>query len=207
VGGVSLCPSCSEVYARKAAPAAKPSTKKEEAKPEGAAPDQTYNTPPWVVELVRVLGGGVIDLDPCSNGTSVVGARRTFDEASDGLSQSWATSRPGGLVYVNPPFNDIEPWVRKCAESAQEGALVVALLPLRTFTKWYQEIVWPSATYKVELAQRVAFSLRGQPQPGYREPCALFVWGTVPHALLAPLHAVGRLTDLELQRKHAARAA
>lgn len=54
----------------------------------------------------------------------------------DGLAQHW---RMGEVIWCNPPFSDIEPWVRKAAFAA---ATVVMLLPAnRTEQPWWQRYI------------------------------------------------------------------
>lgn len=49
-------------------------------------------------------------------------------------------------VWLNPPYGrGIEDWVRKCAVEAQSCKVVVALLPARTETDWFQRWVFPYA--------------------------------------------------------------
>lgn len=67
-----------------------------------------WGTPPHIVERVKAVFGGTIDLDPCWNEHSVVGP--TFAYAlpyHDGLAEPWLTSPIGTAihsVYVNPPY-------------------------------------------------------------------------------------------------------
>lgn len=56
-----------------------------------------------------------------------------YDREADGLAQEW-----GGTVWCNPPYGrQIGDWVRKAAEEAERGAVVVALVPARVDTKWW----------------------------------------------------------------------
>jgi len=56
----------------------------------------------------------------------------------DGLSYEWARNE---IVWCNPPFSDIAPWVQKAHESA---CTVVMLLPAnRTEQPWWQRYVEP----------------------------------------------------------------
>ena len=65
---------------------------------------------------------------------------RISDE--DGLTTSWQ----GRHVFLNPPYGrGIGAWVQKAAEESQGSALVVALLPVRTGTRWWREWVVPYA--------------------------------------------------------------
>ncbi len=60
-------------------------------------------------------------LDPCPLVYSV-----------DGLSMDWN----GHRVFLNPPYNNIKPWLDKAYIS---DCLCVALLPARTGTEWFHE--------------------------------------------------------------------
>ena len=63
---------------------------------------QDWNTPEWLVSLVK-QALGTIELDPCSNVGSVVGAQTTFAlPEHNGLKESWSNFK---TVYINPPFN------------------------------------------------------------------------------------------------------
>jgi len=78
------------------------------------------------------------DLDPCSDGTNAK-CERYFTEEDDGLAQSWS----GSVVFMNPPYGRaIGEWIRKAyEESITGGAVVVALIPSRTDTKYWHDYV------------------------------------------------------------------
>jgi phage N-6-adenine-methyltransferase len=58
---------------------------------------------------------------------------RFFSPCDDGLRQSWR-----GICWMNPPYGrEIRRWVEKAYQSAQQGAVVVCLLPARTDTHWW----------------------------------------------------------------------
>ena len=41
---------------------------------------------------------------------------------------------------MNPPYGrEIERWMKKAAQSARDGALVVCLVPARTDTRWWHK--------------------------------------------------------------------
>lgn len=64
-----------------------------------------------------------------------------YTPEDDGLKQAWK-----GVVWCNPPYGrQIGDWVRKAVQSALEGATVVMLLPARTDTKWFHELVYRRA--------------------------------------------------------------
>src|SRR4029077_12673434 len=62
-----------------------------------------------------------------------------FTEAEDGLTQPWV-----GVCWLNPPYGKaIGLWIAKAAQSAQEGATIVCLVPVRTDTRWWQRYCLP----------------------------------------------------------------
>lgn len=70
---------------------------------------------------------GVFDFDPCP-------LNATFD----GLLLSWK-----GRVFVNPPYSNIRAFIEKaCVELAKGNCKeVVILVPSRTDTKWFHDLV------------------------------------------------------------------
>jgi phage N-6-adenine-methyltransferase len=107
---------------------------------------------------------------------------RYYDRETDGLAQSWA----GEVVWCNPPYSDIAPWVRK-AWAEHQAATIVMLLPAnRTEQSWWQLMVEPfrdrpRSPLSVEfLPGRMRFLARGQTAigPNERPPfgCCLLIW-------------------------------
>lgn len=60
----------------------------------------------------------------------------------NGLLQNWGRE----IVFMNPPYSQVNDWMRKAYGSAQEGATVVCLVPSRTDTEW-----WHSYAMKGEI--------------------------------------------------------
>lgn len=80
-------------------------------------------------------------LDPCADEENHK-TGKYFTKKQNGLEQSWA----GETVFCNPPYGrNIDKWIRKCAEEAGKGAVVVMLIPARTDTKWFHELIFPYA--------------------------------------------------------------
>lgn len=65
---------------------------------------------------------------------------RHYDEADDALVQTWPK---GGWCWLNPPFGDIEPWVRKASIEAANGASTVVLVPASVGSNWWRHYVEP----------------------------------------------------------------
>lgn len=58
-----------------------------------------------------------------------------FTPQINGLLQKWK-----GVCWMNPPYGrEIDEWIQKAYESAQEGATVVCLIPSRTDTRWWHD--------------------------------------------------------------------
>lgn len=81
------------------------------------------------------------ELDPCATPENAK-CRRYYTKADDGLSQPWAPWR----TFVNPPFGrTLGLWVEKACRESQRGAIVVALLPARTDTRWFHNWCWQAS--------------------------------------------------------------
>lgn len=55
----------------------------------------------------------------------------------DGMVRPWH-----GKVFVNPPYRQVEAWVKRGSESAKAGATVVMLLIPSTDARWFGRYVW-----------------------------------------------------------------
>lgn len=61
---------------------------------------------------------------------------RFFTPEEDGLAQDWN----GAIVWCNPPYGrEVRKWVKKASET---NGTVVMLLPARTDTSWFHEIIY-----------------------------------------------------------------
>jgi hypothetical protein len=86
-----------------------------------------WATPKGVyAELDREFG---FDFDPCPLGGMQDGLATLF--------VPWSGKR----VFCNPPYDDI----RRFLERAHEAELAVFLIPARTDTRWFHEIVLPKS--------------------------------------------------------------
>lgn len=65
-----------------------------------------------------------------------------IDEAEDSLSVDWHKYLSARQwAWLNPPFADIAPWVRKCAEELVCGANIAVLVPASVCTNWWRDYV------------------------------------------------------------------
>ncbi len=98
----------------------------------GQAREQTVLTPEWLLSAL-----GPIEIDPCTTEENPTKARVYYTESSNGLAQSWNTN---GLVYVNPPYGQLQVWMEKCATETKTGTDIVALVPFRPQRQWFCDL-------------------------------------------------------------------
>ena len=53
----------------------------------------------------------------------------------DGLKIKWKNK-----TFVNPPYSNPLPWVKKAIEESKKGRLIVMLLKMDTSTRWFKEL-------------------------------------------------------------------
>ena len=112
------------------------------ASPHWATPKAIYD------ELDREFG---FDFDPCPLG----------ELESDGSSPLF-TSWTGKRVFCNPPYNKgITPFL----ERARDAQVAVFLLPARTDTKWFHNLVLPYAKEIRFIKGRLTFGEAENPAP------------------------------------------
>jgi len=117
-----------------------------------------WGTPPLWLDAIEAAAGEAIDLDPCCAPWSPVwhrAAHRLSLEAGDnGLAQRWPGS---GLVFCNPPYSDVGPWLRRCRDAARAGRPVVALVPTRPETQAWASYVLGAGAWLVQQTGRIRF--------------------------------------------------
>ena len=129
-----------------------------------------WATPPEVFGPLDAEFG--FTLDPCATSESAK-CLRYFDEATDGLAQSWA----GEVVFMNPPYGrEVYAWTRKAREEAAKGATVVGLLPASTDLKWWHEDVVGHASEVRYIRGRVRFLTGGPYRASGFFASVLVVW-------------------------------
>lgn len=79
---------------------------------------------------------------------------RFFSKEDDSLKQDWYAI--DGLCWLNPEFNDIPTWARKCAAEMRMGARILFLTPASVSTNWFSEHVYGKA-YVIALTGRLRF--------------------------------------------------
>jgi phage N-6-adenine-methyltransferase len=111
------------------------------------------------------------DLDPCSDGTNAR-CGRFFTAKQDGVKQVWNAN----AVWLNPPYarGVTGKWMRKAYESVAKGdcKTLVALIPVRSGSKWFQEWVLGKADKVRFVEGRIHFIKNGVETEATAKPAA-----------------------------------
>ena len=104
---------------------------------------QTYGTPEDF--LMAVKAKWAIDefsVDAAASRDNAV-CKAFIDEAQDALKCSWTRT---GVVWCNPPFANLEKWVRKAYIESQQGSHILMLVPASPGANWWRDWVHHKAT-------------------------------------------------------------
>jgi len=114
-----------------------------------------WETPP---EVFRPLDKEFhFTLDVCATPQNAK-VSRFFTKADDGLTRDWSRD----ICWMNPPYGRvIGDWIKKAYEESLKGATVVCLLPARTDTKWFHELILGKAEIRF-VKGRIAFLGEGK---------------------------------------------
>ena len=134
-------------------------------------------TPPRVLAAVASLApDGMIDLDPCWSAGSLVEARHVIDvrAGGDGLLDAW---KGDGLVWCNPPYSDVAPWLRRCRDTARTGRPVVALVPVSVETvAWWSDVWGAGAALVITLGRLRFVGVDGQQHGSAKSATCWIAW-------------------------------
>lgn len=108
----------------------------------------------------RMVAKYGITLDVCASPENAV-VPKYFTYNQDGLAQFWDKE----VCWMNPPYGKELPlWIDKAVRSARNGATVVCLVPARTDTKWWRQLVDAGAEIQF-LPGRLKFMGAENPAP------------------------------------------
>jgi hypothetical protein len=156
-------------------------------------------TPKIFLDSVRIVIGGQIALDPCSNAFSIVDASVEYWlPDADGLKESWDYP----TIFVNPPYGTdpargtrIAHWFERISEAAANGSEVIALVPGATNTSYWKKFVYPKVQAICFIYERrVKFIIGGNLDTKELQcPAALFIMAKMSRVLLWNLRNMARL--------------
>ncbi|MBI2381497.1 MAG: hypothetical protein HYV16_12160 [Gammaproteobacteria bacterium] len=137
----------------------------------------SWRTPPWLFAWASSLVGGFHYDAACTEDNAL--AEPLWD-ACDTLGDVWidedslhpaAIWPPSAKIWINPPYSDIKPWVRKAIDS---GALCVLLIPSPNGEAIYEELL--PAAHEIHIVGRIAFiGADGKPKTGNTRGSSLFI--------------------------------
>ena len=92
-------------------------------------------------------------------------------DGDDSFKENWHNW--AGLMWLNPPFGDIEPWAKKCFEESILGAHILLLTPASVGSVWFSRYVHDTATSVYFLSPRLCFDGKAP----YPKDCILSEFG------------------------------
>ncbi len=99
------------------------------------------------------------------------------------LETTWADylSTPG-YVWLNPPYSDITPFVKKAAAESNNQIGTVMLVPADTSVGWFKEAIQTASEVRFITAGRLAFinPVTGKPVSGNNKGSMLIIWRPYP---------------------------
>jgi phage N-6-adenine-methyltransferase len=132
---------------------------------------QDYGTPrAFIAAVERRWGPLAFDLAASSENHK---APKYFTEADNSLKQDWF--KLDGLLWLNPPFSNLEDWAEKCYQEQDAGAKIIMLTPASVGSNWYAKHCFDAA-HTVFIRPRLTFEGCTDPYP---KDCMLTVWGFV----------------------------
>jgi DNA (cytosine-5)-methyltransferase 1 len=149
----------------KSMPAQRPGTSK-----------QDVRTPKAFLDAVKLrLGIDAFTVDLAASRSNTV-AKQFYSERSNALVQPWTLD--GQFHWLNPPYADIKPWVKKAYEEMQLGARTAMLLPAGVGSNWWRDFVHGNARVLL-LNGRITFVGH---ETGYPKDLVLLIYepGVIP---------------------------
>lgn len=87
-----------------------------------------------------------------------------------------------GYVWLNPPYSDITPFVKKAAAESANQIGTVMLVPADTSVGWFKEAIQTASEVRFITAGRLAFinPVTGKPVSGNNKGSMLIIWRPYP---------------------------
>lgn len=109
--------------------------------------------------------------------------RKFITAEQNTLETPWADhlSIPG-YVWLNPPYSDIIPFVKKAAAESANQIGTVMLVPADTSVGWFKEAIQTASEVRFITAGRLAFinPVTGKPVSGNNKGSMLIIWRPYP---------------------------
>ena len=109
--------------------------------------------------------------------------RKFITAEQNTLETSWADYlNTPGYVWLNPPYSDITPFVKKAAVESSNQIGTVMLVPADTSVGWFKEAIQTASEVRFITAGRLAFinPVTGKPVSGNNKGSMLIIWRPYP---------------------------
>ena len=125
---------------------------------------EDFATPELFVRFVERTYGVTFTLDAAADENNAK-APVWIDEEADSLKQDWR-----GVVWLNPPYGRKIPlFLERAIEMKYMCEMIVVLVPARTDTKWFHELVIQNASEVLLIKGRLNF-IHGSSVKGSNAP-------------------------------------
>lgn len=133
---------------------------------QGTRDSDNYKTPSKFYDLLNKEFNFTFDPTPFKH-----------DFSWNGLIVDW-----NGNIFCNPPYSNIEPFIKKRIAEIKKGncELAVYLIPIRSDTKYWHELIMPYANEIRFVKGRLNFNDSKSPAPF---PCAVIVFNKIKNEL------------------------
>lgn len=109
--------------------------------------------------------------------------RKFITAEQNTLETPWADClNVPGYVWLNPPYSDITPFVKKAAAESANQIGTVMLVPADTSVGWFKEAIQTASEVRFITAGRLAFinPVTGKPVSGNNKGSMLIIWRPYP---------------------------
>uniref|UniRef100_UPI0039067A5A phage N-6-adenine-methyltransferase n=1 Tax=Enterobacter asburiae TaxID=61645 RepID=UPI0039067A5A len=109
--------------------------------------------------------------------------RKFITAEQNTLEMPWADYlNVPGYVWLNPPYSDITPFVKKAADESANQIGTVMLVPADTSVGWFKEAIQTASEVRFITAGRLAFinPVTGKPVSGNNKGSMLIIWRPYP---------------------------
>lgn len=109
--------------------------------------------------------------------------RKFITAEQNTLETPWADYlNVSGYVWMNPPYSDIMPFVKKAAAESANQIGTVMLVPADTSVGWFREAIQTASEVRFITAGRLAFinPVTGKPVSGNNKGSLLIIWKPYP---------------------------
>jgi hypothetical protein len=136
---------------------------------------QDYGTPTELLTAVQKRFGNIL-VDLAAHGKNHV-VDRWFGpqspEYQDSLHYSCQWRNYKGLLWLNPEFEDITPWVEKSYVESNYGAFISVLTPASIGSHWFYDYVYEKSLI-LALNPRIKFK---ECEDSYPKDCIISIYG------------------------------